>query len=85
MKKKLPTQTILPTDADRAAFKKRCKELLRPLEDEFGIAFEFGRIDEIKGDFNYRSKMKCYSKRVKEPTLWDSPAAIALVNSFKQS
>lgn len=42
-------QNILPTNADRAAFKKRVTELLEPLQEEFDIEFKFGPITECFG------------------------------------
>ena len=46
MKKVRTPQSIIPTDRDRVKFKAKCKEALKDIEDEFGISFEFGRIDD---------------------------------------
>lgn len=80
MKKNRIPQSIIPTDDDRAKFKKKCKAALRDIEDEYGISFEFGRIDER---YTNEARMRVWFKKVKEPTLWDTPAAIALVKAMK--
>jgi hypothetical protein len=84
MKKKRIPQSIIPTDDDRAAFKKKCKAALKSIEDEYGISFEFGRIDER---YSGQARMRVWFKKTKEvddSNLWDSPAAIALTDAMRK-
>ena len=85
MKKPRTPQSIIPTDDDRAAFKKKCKAALKSIEDEYGIDFEFGRIDER---YSGQARMRVWFKKVKEvvdeSNLWDSAAAVALVDAMRR-
>lgn len=51
-------QNILATDDDRALFKKKCKDALAGIEEEYGVSFSFGRIDQVWGILP-TARMKC--------------------------
>jgi hypothetical protein len=87
----------LNTDHARAQFKKRAKQLLAPLEREYGIDITFGRLDQNNGWRMRGARMMLRFDPTLEPAptspgvsvyekdttnIWDSPAAVALVNAM---
>ena len=61
-------QNILPTDKDRAKFKARCIELLKPLEEEFDISFSIGTITECYGSTPTARTRLTFSRTKPRPT-----------------
>lgn len=59
-------QSIIPTDDDRSKFKKKCKDALKDIEDEYGISFVLGRIDEL---YLNKARMRVSFTKVNESTL----------------
>lgn len=91
----------LNTDHARAQFKKRAKQLLAPLEKEYGIDIKFGRLDQNNGLMMRGAQVMLRFDPTLEPAptspgidiwekdyetdtsnLWESPAAVALVNAM---